>query len=194
MLLALDIGFRSTGFVVFNPFSENILNFGVIVTDKQSGKRGSRLRVSDDDFIRCQRMTKELCAVIATARITGVVAEIPTGGARGARPNRCMGLSTGLLAGIVEALSIPTEVFTPGEIKKAATGQRNGSKEAVIAAMTKRFPALLKFERKSLMEHLADAAAVILAAEDGILYKSIQRSVGERVRRDTFRFNRQTGE
>ena len=187
VLLALDIGFRNMGWLVFNPFTDTVVDFGCIQTEKLSGKRSIRLRVSEDDFYRCQRTAMGLCAIISEHRVTGIVAEIPTGGARGARPNRTMGLATGLLAGLCEAVSIPTETYSPMEIKKAATGQRNASKEAVIEAMTKRFPAIASFDRPALMEHIADAAAVIIAAQDGILYRTVKRSMGEQARRKQFK-------
>ena len=184
MLLGIDVAFSHTGFVVLNPASGSIIASGCIVTKKEHGRTSLRVRVSDSDFRRCREIAAVLIQQIACHRVTGIVAELPTGGAIAARSARTMGMASGVLAGVAEAIDIPVEVYSPQEVKLAACGVANASKDAVIKAMCKKWPALVGCVKpNSLLEHTCDAAAVLLAAEQGILYKSIRRSLGDRKRR-----------
>ena len=171
MLLGLDLAFVATGWVVVDPRTFNLLGFGCITTKKEQKRRG--IRVADDDFRRCSDLARGLFQVLEGYLVKGIVAEIPTGGAQGARSNRAMGMATGVLSAVVEAYKLPLEVYTPLEVKVAGGGDGRASKESVEVAMLAQWSGLSSFKPKGLRQHVTDAAAVILAARSGVLYRTL---------------------
>lgn len=172
-MAGIDVGLVATGLVLVDCASTppRVVRYDTLRTERQAGKHG--LRVADDDARRAGDLARWLRDRLGGAM--GVVAELPTGGAQGARATRSMGLSTGVVVATVALSGLPAEWTTPGDGKKAATGRRDGSKAEVQAAVFERFrwPPLGRhaWER----EHVADAAAAVLAAWDGTLVSMARR-------------------
>ncbi len=172
--MGIDTGLVATGVVVIDCAAPKpvIVRYATLRTERQAGKRG--LRVADDDARRASELAVWLRDQLVG--VMGAVAELPTGGAQGARANRAMGMSSATVAATLALCGIPAEWTTPGDGKKAATGRRDGSKEDVQAAVYERFrwPPLGRFGWER--EHVADAAAAVLAAWDGTLVRLARRS------------------
>jgi len=186
LVLGIDAGFQALGIVVvrLQPRGDGVVGYERLVlhgeavkTERTSKKRG--IRVADDDAERCQQLAQALKRVIETWKPAGAVVELPHGGAQGARANRAMGMATGVVTSALSILDVPTEWVTPGDVKKAATGRKDGSKEAVQEAVQRMFrwhdgtwP-----KQAWAREHVADAAAAVLAAQGGTLMRMIERMV-----------------
>jgi Holliday junction resolvasome RuvABC endonuclease subunit len=183
-ILGIDAGFVATGLVVVElgavaagsaAASDRILAAVTVRTDATGAKRRG-LRVADSDAERCQVATRAILSLAREWDVAGVVAELPHGGAQGARANRAMGLATGVVAASVEALGLPAEWVTPAAAKKAATGRADASKADVQAAVERRFAwaagtvGRYAWER----EHVSDAAAAVLAAAGGTLVRALR--------------------
>lgn len=185
-LLGIDAGFQAMGTVIVElddvgnggPSFRQILHAESFRTKPSSKKRG--IRVADDDAERCQELARFLIDTIRSHQPAGAVVELPSGGAQGARANRAMGMATGIVVAVLEVAELPVEWVTPGDVKKAATGRADGSKEAVQDAVRETFdwgqgdknhwP-----RHKWAQEHVADAAAAVLAAEGGTLIRALER-------------------
>lgn len=165
-ILAIDAGFVNCGWAIICGGA--IVATGCIRTEKSGRKQA--VRVADDDAARCASIARGLVAVIAAHGVKGVVAELPSAGAKGARAIACMARAGAVLATLVELLHLPAEWVTPGAVKQVA-GAKNASKEAVEAAVLRRWPAAPLPELKAEREHVADALGAYLAAEQGTLVR-----------------------
>lgn len=169
LIAGIDVGLVATGIVLVDCAAKPpaIVRYATLRTERQAGKRG--LRVADDDARRASELALWLREQLVG--VAGAVAELPTGAAQGARANRAMGLSTGIVVATLALAGLPAEWVTPGDGKRAATGRRDASKEQVQASVLERFrwPALGRYAWER--EHVADAAAAVLAAWDGVLLR-----------------------
>lgn len=167
-ILAVDAGFAGLGYAVIQLGErDRVIAFDSIITEKNSSRKRA-LRVADDDVARSVALLRGLREIVLKWKPAGAVVELPTGGARGARPNRCMGLATGIIAALPALLDISTEWVTPREVKTAAAGDPVASKEAVQAGVKKRFPEVSWGKlKRSKIEHAADAIGAFLAMRDG---------------------------
>ena len=163
IVMALDPSLRATGVVIFDT-DVGIIHTETIRTEKAAKKR--QLRVADDDFQRMALVATELSKVINSYKPAMVVFETPVGGAKSSRAAISMGMIRGVLAGILAVRMLPYELYLPMECKKAATGDRNASKDAVEAAVKKRYPGTVWPKTKGEAEHCYDAASVLMAAEN----------------------------
>lgn len=185
-LLGIDAGFAKMGAVIVelsdvgdgDPAPRQILFAETCRTEPTPRKRG--VRVADDDAERCQKLARFLLDIICTHNPAGAVVELPSGGAKGARSNRAMGMATGVVVAVLEMAELPVEWVTPGDVKKAATDRRDASKEAVQEAVREAFDWGDCWPTKPewAQEHVADAAAAVLAAEGGTLIRALERVTG----------------
>ena len=182
-ILALDVAFSNTGWAILE-YSDNewkCLDAYVITTKPEHKKK--KLRVADDDVRRSTELFATLSAIMVQANIKGVVAELPTGGAQGARPNRAMGMATSVAACLVEQFKVPAEYINPNDSKKTVTGNKNASKKQVQDAIIKKYPTCTKSfklkrgsqtEYENKFEHAADALAAFECAKEGVLVRLLQ--------------------
>lgn len=181
MILALDVGFVATGWSVFAP---GLVACGCIRTERSAKKRG--IRVADDDAERCGVLARGLRELLRVGypQVLGVVAELPTGGAQGARANRAMGMATGVVVATVEDCGVGAEWVAPDAVKQAATGRRNASKDEMIRLALKRWPAIGRWCPEGrvvcdagtpawALEHIADACWAFEAARNGALVRAV---------------------
>lgn len=182
-VMGIDAGFLATGIVVVElvPYDPGLqardrVLAAVTVRTTPDGRRKRGLRVADSDAERCQVTARAILDTATEWHVQGVVVELPNAGAQGARPNRSMGLATGVVAACVEALRLPVEWVTPFDVKKVATGRRDGSKDDVQAAMFEMFdwvPGTIG-HRKWEREHVADGAGAVRAADRGVLIRGLR--------------------
>lgn len=167
-VLAADIGFASTGMaVLLIQGGQSSLHATACAHSKPEAKKRG-IYVAHDDVRRAQHITREILRVYTDNACRGIICEIPSAGAQGAKPNRCMGIATGMIAALAEILRCPVEWITPNESRAAATGRQTAPsgeniKRLVMAAMSVKYPDIagLKLADK---EHIADALAAFEAA------------------------------
>ena len=166
MLLCLDIGFRNTGWVVFDKGKARV--WGCIRTQKTKVKTD---RVSDDNAYCAGVIARELKRVVEDNKCDAVIGELPTSGSISSRPAHQMGIALGIVAGFVEVMGLPVEWVTPTDVKKAVTGKRNASKDEIMDRVRKKFSDCNFMKTKAEFEHIADACGVYLASQGGIFRK-----------------------
>lgn len=130
-------------------------------TDKDTKKT---VRKNSDDLQRARKLYNGVAEFVKDANM--VFAEIPVG-SQSARAMASYGICIGILASIKK----PLVQLTPTEVKLASVGDKNASKESMIAWatsaypdanwLTRNFQGKKKFLDKN--EHLADAVAAIHA-------------------------------
>ena len=159
MLLSLDIGFRFTGWSVFNK--NMIIAYGCITTKKSKLKSA---RTADDDARCCAEIANQLTVIIKEYKVKAVIGEMPHGGAQSARPNRTMALASGVTSAVAAVLNLPVSWTTPLQVKLAATGRNKADKEDVIKGIKEKFK-YFKFEYsdETEFEHIADSIGAYLA-------------------------------
>ena len=130
MLLALDVGFRFTGWSVFKD--NQIHGYGLIQTEKSKSKM---TRTSDDYAFRSAQIARRLKEIVEAHGVKGIVAELPSGGAQSAKAMVMMGMATAIVASVAAMLELPVEWASPGDVKMATVGRRSASKDEVIEAV-----------------------------------------------------------
>jgi len=171
-ILAIDIGFASTGMAVLCVHQDGraeLHDARCLHTKPEHKKRG--IYVSHDDTRRGREITRGIWEYLMLNDCKGIVVELPSGGAQGAKANRAMGIATGVMAALPTIIKMPVEYITPAESRKAAIGACTAPagqniKELVIDAMAKKYGAALKQLPVKDREHIADALATFEAARE----------------------------
>lgn len=177
-VMAVDAGFRACGIVVMElgPNLEwRIVDMRCPVTTGRAKKLG--VRVADADTSDAEAVAFRIFATIRAHSIKHLVVELPSGGARGARPNRCMGIATGIIAAVVMAEGLVREYYTPMETRRAAVPgtSRSISKQEVISAMMYKYPCLADAGNDPIiLEACADALATFEAARSGNIIRQAE--------------------
>lgn len=145
---------------------------GLTKTEKSKLKA---IRKSDDDYERSRLLYEALSEAEEKALLAFV--EMPIG-SQSAAAMKSYGMCIQLIAG----LDIPVIKVTPGQVKSFATGDKNATKEEMIAWATEKFPDINWLRQgKRLIganEHLADAVGAINAGmqqEDLQAWVAMQR-------------------
>ncbi len=165
IVLGIDGGLAALGWaaVRLEAGGEVLEGVGVIVTAPSARKRG--VLAADDTVRRARELHRALSGVVG--RYGPAVLAIEAFSApRHAGSAAKVAMSVGVVASIAEALGLPIVSASPQEVKRAATGRQDASKEDVARAVCERWRGaaeLLAGVRAGLREHAADAAAVVLA-------------------------------
>ena len=172
-VLAVDIGFRATGLALFD-----ITKLYFILKDVKCVKPKKIKKTKDDyvsvvDAMQVQAMTRGIVDYIKANHVQRIVVELPSGGAKSSRAVRLMGMASAMMAAIVTMLDLKVEWHTPREVKIAATDKPKAEKDEMMDAMSKIFP-IIKNIPKVRKEHIADACACLLAANDGVMVQEIR--------------------
>ena len=130
-IIGIDIGFNATGLIAMAVRPD--LEFGYkpmtwcCVRHKTYANK-QHVYVADRDIeklIKTRRDILNFCLGITDGpgyNAVAIVVEAPTGGAKGARANRCMGMATGLIACIsgelLDTQGMMVEWVQPGESKR----------------------------------------------------------------------------
>lgn len=150
----------------------NVKALGCIRTEKATRK--GAVRVADDDAARCQAIARCLANVVRLNGVGGIVCEMPSGGAQGARAIACMARASAVVAVTVELLGLPAEWYTPGDVKRIV-GAGVVTKEQVEAVVRRRWPRLTLPKLAAEREHCSDALGCYLAAEHGNLVRMLNQ-------------------
>lgn len=179
LILCIDAGFRSTGLVigvprVASPYLD-VVAHRTIKTVKAPKKRN--LYVMDDDVRCATEITEGIRDFIrqyAEDEIKLVAVELPTGGARGARANRTMGIATGLI--VATLLDYPTQWIQPRDNKKNLCGTASASKKQMTEAIRALHPDVDWPDTVDGMEHEADACALAYSVHSTPMFQLLARS------------------
>lgn len=174
-LLGIDVGFANLGICAFEFREENPRLVKVDVIRTKPDKTKQNLRKTDDDLTRAHSTWLALEQFIHELEWKRIIAavEMPHGGSKGARPARCMGMASTLVAGWLWSHAIPFEHYAPRDIKKFTTGTFKGSKSAVQEGLCDRLlfdddggkdveevlVFMLNKYPKGVHEHIVDAVA-----------------------------------
>jgi len=164
-VVGLDPAFSNFGIAVAEitlpTFDINITGLSLLKTTKQSGKL---VRVSSDDLRRGKEIYEFFKSKCGTASL--VFSEIPSG-SQSAIASKGLGIALGILT----SCPVPIIEVTALEVKKAAVGKKNATKQEMIDWATSKYPKADWLTKKrngkttftNDNEHLADAIAVIHA-------------------------------
>jgi len=174
-IVAIDVGFRSTGLAAFNVYPNRLelAEFDCVHTEPPPGKRKKALK----DVDRIQRNIDGIVAFLEKNDAMWMVVELPTGGSKSSRAARAMGMATTMIVSIAKLLEIQAEWYEPIDIKRAACDKNSADKEEVMVAMAEIFPEILVLP-KGQMEHVADACACMIAAQNGEVVKHAKKVYG----------------
>lgn len=160
-LFCIDAGFTHTGMSLFKVNNGKFIFQAAhtVVTEKSDKKK--QIRVADDDAERTKLIIKGMKKFITPYINDKIMAavELPTGGARGARANRTMGIVAGAIVTFLELMEWPTEYVSPNDVKIAIAGNKKASKEVImnkVRKILKRHDHLLP-STKGEFEHVADS-------------------------------------
>jgi Holliday junction resolvasome RuvABC endonuclease subunit len=171
-IMGIDAGFNGMGVVIVE--GRTVLFAGSSLTKRAPKKKA--VRVADDDTDRCQEHARYLRDAVEKFGPAGVVCEMPNGGAQSGRAARTMGMATGIVAAVLEMTGLPLEVTTPMDGKKAATRKRDATKQEVELGVRDAFDWGDHMPKTAAeREHVCDAAAAILAAEGGVLIRTMKQ-------------------
>lgn len=168
-VVGIDPSMRNFGFVK-GTIDLNDDNYALtierleLVTTEIDKETKKVVRKNSDDLQRARKLHQAVQQFVGDANM--VFAEIPVG-SQSARAMASYGICLGVLASIKK----PLVQLTPTEVKLAAVGDKNASKEDMIAWATSAYPDAnwLRTKRNGVVsfsknnEHLADAVATIHA-------------------------------
>lgn len=164
MILGLDPSLANFGWALAHLNPLTVVEAGVIKTKPANKKR--KIAAADAVLLRVQYICETLLTLIDTRWVDFVCAEMNVGGWTGLLSARAWGLTTGMIAAIkTMRVDLAWEWFMPEDLKRAATGDECATKVEVQHAMRERWPKVEWPKAKAAVEHAADAAAVICAAE-----------------------------
>ena len=191
-MLGMDVGFRKTGLTVFRVSAEGdeLVAADTIYTGDDVASS-----VLIADVLSCMTWCERLDEFVSRHAPKVIFAEIPHGGAQGARANRCMGLATALAAAYIHYRPVEFEFFSPhavekalgvallpGDAKKLSKGERTAWKKERLARMVLReWPDFRGWpSTKRLKEDAIDSAAAFLCGRiTSSVYKMAkQRATG----------------
>jgi Holliday junction resolvasome RuvABC endonuclease subunit len=165
-IMALDVGFRNMGVVIFDPVSDQPIAVRTIKTEPSHKKL--QVRKADDNSRRAAEMARELSDMIDRYNVRGAVGELPSGGSKSHAAATQMAAATAVAAAVLELKGIPTEWSTPTEGKVALCGSKTASKEEMMAKARELYGDMIDLPKaKAEFEHIADAMAAYLAQKNG---------------------------
>jgi Holliday junction resolvasome RuvABC endonuclease subunit len=164
---AVDPGFAHFGIVIFDV-SNGVLdwvNATCISTKKPKDKKSS---VAALDATRIKQTLIGSLEFMRTYPLVRMAFELPVGGARSSRATRALAITTCYCEAIPMMLAKPYRHVSPRQVKLAATGDPFAEKDAIIKAMTAKYPQISDFN-KGDQEHISDAVGVGLVEKQWLI-------------------------
>ncbi len=178
IVAGLDVGFRNTGVVLAELLPDctyRVLDHKCFSTKKAAKKMN--LYVVDDDIHSCVSMLTQLWDYTRDRGIDLYAVEMPTGGSRGARSARTMGIASGMIA-TYSAVCTPGTPFLwvrPMQTKIKLCGSQKASKESIQEAVISAYPDYPWPRGDKKFEHIADAMGALMVAADSEMVKLLSR-------------------
>lgn len=137
--------------------------------------KGKQVRQNSMDLHTAEQLAKAALMVARKAKV--IFVEVPVG-SKSARAMASYGICVGVL-GALRAEGIPLIEVTAMEVKVAFTGNKNATKDEMIAAAVGFYPdakfPLYRGEIAAKAEHMADAIAAIHAGVQTPLFQNLMR-------------------
>lgn len=178
IVLGLDPGFAALGLaaVDLTPGAERVERAWVVRTEKAARK--VEVRASDDNVRRARQLAAELERAVVEWGPVALAAEAQSW-PRNAGASAKVGIAWGVVAALAERHGLPLVQASPQDVKRAVAGAKTASKGEVAAAVEARFPEVEWPRQASLVEHAADAVAVVLACLDSPVLQLARRLAAE---------------
>lgn len=179
IVIGIDTGFKWVGWCVvrLSRKRERFIVGGRIRTDKNDKKLN--IKVAADDLRRTREIASALCDIEYWDKAAAIAVEGQSW-PRSSVICRNLGATWGVLAVLAHQNQLPIIQSSPMELKLAATGNRNATKFELADAMCARRgfhklrPCLDRYA-KGQQEHIADAAASVIAALDSDVIRAARR-------------------
>ena len=182
VLLGLDPGFASIGYAIVNisdPYKEVVQKLGVAMTEKSSNK--TRVLATEDNFRRAKVIASYIRPYALTVDAICVEAmSYPRNASTAAK----LALFWGVLAAVVEDLSIPVVQVSPQNIKSFLCSKKTASKLEVKEAVLYRFAQCKRSKMalddylsrypKTKQEHGFDALGAVLSSLDSDIILAVR--------------------
>ena len=150
----------------------NGVELEVVSTEKGKTKQ---VRTNSDDLQRCEELARK--ALEVGRRCKAIFVEVPVG-SQNASGMKAYGVVCGIL-GTLRAEGIQIIEVTPTEVKKTFTGNKNATKEQMIAQAVQLYPdanfPMHRGQIASKAEHVADALAAIHAGVSTPIFQNLLR-------------------
>ncbi len=161
-LLSIDPSLTATGFALVEARGdlEVVLALDFVATKPDAKAR--HVYQADKDGARVDDIVRKLLGLLDRHTPDLVACEAPAGSQHAASA-KALALAYGAIRGALAARGITPIMVQAHHAKKAATGDRSATKDAVIAAMTARFGVEVDGS-KVRREAIADALSVACAA------------------------------
>lgn len=152
-------------------YLENV-RLEIVSTEKGKAKQ---VRTNSDDLQRCEELARK--ALEVGRRCKAIFVEVPVG-SQNASGMKAYGVVCGIL-GTLRAEGIQIIEVTPTEVKKTFTGNKNATKEQMIAQAVQLYPdanfPIHRGQIASKAEHVADALAAIHAGVSTPIFQNLLR-------------------
>ena len=152
-------------------YLENV-RLEIVSTEKGKAKQ---VRTNSDDLQRCEELARK--ALEVGRRCKAIFVEVPVG-SQNASGMKAYGVVCGIL-GTLRAEGIQIIEVTPTEVKKTFTGNKNATKEQMIAQAVQLYPdanfPMHRGQIASKAEHVADALAAIHAGVSTPIFQNLLR-------------------
>lgn len=158
--LALDIGYRSLGWAVYDPMRESFVFSGVITTSKEASRY-----VVCDYIRRCQEIATALESLIQRFKLKVIFAETPTGGGKSSRAIVQMSMAVGVVSAVVSRYDVNFIPILPIHSKKVVKSKGAVSKEDIQNYIEGRYGNKVLPKAKNKREHIADAMMTVEVAK-----------------------------
>jgi len=185
-ILTIDPGYAALGYALLDATAkfDRVVAMGVVRTKVSANKR---ILKNEDSFARMRHMGEELERLTGRGTENSIRAMVFESLSLPQQTSKQLavkiGMPYGLLAQLAATMNIPVVMVTPQRVKNAVCGADNASKQAVEAAMRKRFlpvkvhggaiNAFLSTTPASLHNHAWDALAVYVASTDTDVMKAL---------------------
>jgi len=183
-IIGIDVGFKATGISIYDTQLKKIVKAKSVFTpdnkknnipefvvysksDSKQNWMNKRSKVSEDLFFKSMELYKRVYKILnAYNRQTiAYIIEVPAGGAKSSTAARAMGLSTGIIASVIEMMCIQYGIVsfpvTNMDVKRIV-GKGAVTKKDVIAKIQKLLKIRLDRLPQYKAEHIADACACII--------------------------------
>jgi len=151
----------------------------VLETIEPEKKQGKQVRQNRVDLQRAEDLAVKAIEVARRCKV--VFIECPVG-SQSANGMKAYGIVVGIL-GAIRAFGIPVIEITALESKKIFTGNKNASKDQMIATAVRLYPdanfPMYRDEVAKKAEHVADAIAAIHAGVQTPVFKNLMRLFAE---------------
>lgn len=167
--IAIDIGFRFTGIVIYCEDREEIIHTACIRNPPL--KRKSKAQQHWDE---CQYLSHELESLFYSFPDSEIIVESPSGGGKSSIAVKSMASSVAVLASVCHAYDLDVILVTPMQLKKLVRAKGPVSKEEIMSLVEDKLTCIgFKYPVKYAWckDHTADAGAVLLVADQMNLIK-----------------------